>query len=206
MRKPWERLYRRHRLQYGGSYDLGLLEPHLRPGMLVLDAGCGDGKTAELLTRTCEVVACDFSRDALLSMRSQRNLYGRAYMVECNILSLPFDDKMFDVILCVHVLSHMLEDERVRAARELERTAKAGGYLFVEGFGRSDLRYGRGEEIEPFTFARKNGIATHFFTEGEIPSLFPRLELVQEVRVQRRAVFGSVSGKRDYVRVLLRKA
>lgn len=204
-REAWQRLYEKHGLQYGGSGDIAPLEPLLRSEMIVLDAGCGDGKTAEVLARKCEVVGCDFSREALLSLRSQRDLGDRANLVECNILSLPFDDEMFDAVTCVHMLSHMLSPDRVKAAGEISRVLKKGGHVFAEGFGKSDLRYGQGEELEDSSFLRGTGILTHFFSGGEIPSLFSGLDLVQELGVQKRVSFGAVAGKRDLVRVLLRK-
>lgn len=204
-RRAWENLHAKRGLQYGGSGDLGMLDPFLRKGSLALDAGCGDGKTTEALSRKCEVVACDFSREALMKLRTQREKDYDANLVQCNIISIPFHHKMFDILVCVHTLSHMLEKERITAAAELARVLKPSGYLFVEGFGRGDIRYGEGTEIEEATFLRGSGISTHYFSDGEIAALFPYLELVSEVSVVRRVSFGARAGKRDTIRALLKK-
>ncbi len=204
-REAWQRLYSRHGLQFGGSGEISMLEPHLRPDKLVLDAGCGDGKTTAALARRAEVVGCDFSREALLSLHSQRDPEGVVNLVECNILNLPFESNKFHAVSCVHTLSHIVEHDRLRAASELQRVLAPGGHLFVEGFGRADLRYGEGELVEDSSYVRGNGIVTHYFQEGEIPSVFEGLALLSEISVLKRVSFGPRAGKRDLIRVLMVK-
>lgn len=204
-REAWQRLYAKHGLQYGGTGDLGPLEQHLKKGMVALDAGCGDGKTTEQIARRCDVVGCDFSREALMSLRSAREREGIVDLVECNISYLPFESEKFDAVTCVHTLSHMPLKERTRAAAELSRVLKKDGYLLAEGFGKGDLRFGEGDEVEDSSFLRGNGILTHYFQEGEMLSLFEGLEPVQETGILRRVSFGAVAGRRDLRRALLRK-
>lgn len=204
-REAWQRLYSRHGLQYGGLGDIHPLEPFLKRGMVALDAGCGDGKTTELMARRCEVIGSDFSREALFSLRSQRPALSSVDLVECELLSLPFDSEKFDAVACVHAISHMLKKERSRVARELARVLKPSGHLLVEGFGREDLRCGDGSELESGTFLRGNGILTHYFDEREIPHLFRDLELVSETPTTRRVSFGAVSGRREIIRAVMRK-
>jgi cyclopropane fatty-acyl-phospholipid synthase-like methyltransferase len=205
-REAWQRLYSKRGLHYGGTGDLSLLVPHLKKGMLVLDAGCGDGKTAEALARLCEVVACDFSREALNSLRSQRDPERMVELVECNLRSTPFAPEKYGAVTCVHTLSHMVERERAAAAEQLSRVLARGGYMYLEAFGRGDMRYGKGEEVEPSSFLRGDGIMTHYFQEGEVGALFPGLEAVAEVASVRRIVFGATAGKREVIKVLLKKA
>lgn len=204
-REAWQRLYAKHGIQYGGSGDIGPLEQVLRPGMRVLDAGCGDGKTTEILAKRAEVVACDFSREALTSMRQQRGKDMDANLVECELGSLPFADEKFDAVACVHSLSHMMERDRAGAAREIVRTVVPGGHVLIEGFSPDDLRYGVGEEVERASFLRGSGIMTHYFEPHEIQHIFEGLEAVSETTLVRRVSFGARAGKRSVVRVLMRK-
>jgi len=205
-RDAWQRLYSRHGLQYGGSGDLGPLAHVLRSDMLVLDAGCGDGKTTEVLSRVCEVVGCDFSREALLSFRAQRMREHEINVVESNLSYLPFELEKFDAIACVHALSHLSERERKQAAAEFVRVTKRGGHILIEGFGTGDLRFGEGTQVESASFLRGNGILTHYFSEGEIPGLFPGLEVVSELAARKRVSFGAKAGRREIVRVFLKRA
>jgi cyclopropane fatty-acyl-phospholipid synthase-like methyltransferase len=204
-RAAWQRLYAKHGLQYGGVGDIRPLEPYLVPGMLVLDAGCGDGKTTELLAKKCEVVGCDFSREALISLRSQRPALHQLNLVECNILKLPFEHEKFDAVSCVHALSHMNAEDRSSAAAEISNVLKRGGYVLLEAFGRRDVRFGEGVEVEEATYLRGNGIMTHYFLEGEIPLLFPSFATISEVSEVRRISLGAVAGKRDTMRTLMQK-
>ena len=204
-RQAWQRLYSKRGLQYGGSGDISMLRPVLRKDSFVLDAGCGDGKITEMLARSSDVVGCDFSREALLKLREQRDHGIDVDIVECDITHLPFVAEKFDLVSCVHTLSHLTSDGRTKAAGQLSDAIRSGGHLFVEVFGRGDIRFGEGEEIEAFTFKRGDGIMTHYFQEGEIPSLFRGLETVTESGVMRRVAYGAVAGKRDVIRVLMRK-
>ncbi len=126
-------------------------------------------------------------------------------MVECELSSLPFDSEKFDAVACVHAISHLLKKERSRVARELARVLKPQGHLLVEGFGRDDLRYGEGSELESGTYLRGNGIITHYFEEREIAHIFKDLELISETPTTTRVSFGAVSGRREIIRAVMRK-
>ena len=101
-RDAWQRLYAKRGLQYGGSADVKALSPFLRKDALILDAGCGDGKMTEAIARTSDVVGCDFSREALQAIRTQRDIEGHVNLVECNITDLPFESEKFDVVVCAY--------------------------------------------------------------------------------------------------------
>ncbi|HIH01549.1 TPA: class I SAM-dependent methyltransferase, partial [Thermoplasmata archaeon] len=126
-------------------------------------------------------------------------------LVECDITSIPFSEEKFNLVSCVHTLSHLHSEDRARAARQISRVVRSGGHVFVEVFGRGDLRFGEGEEVEAFSFRRGDGILTHYFQEGEVQSLFPEMELVSEIGSLRRVTYGTVAGKRDVLRVLMRR-
>jgi SAM-dependent methyltransferase len=88
--------------------------------------------------------------------------------------SLPFRTAVFDAVFALHVLGHAEGPGRQRMASEIFRVLRNGGELFFRGFAVGDMRYGKGEEIEPGTFRRGNGIITHYFTEQETKELFSR--------------------------------
>lgn len=54
------------------------------------------------------------------------DLYAPHVDVKADILNLPFDDGVFDVIFCNHVLEHIEDDNK--AMRELFRVMKSGGF------------------------------------------------------------------------------
>ncbi len=204
-RQAWQRLYSKRGFQYGGSGELSIVRSLLKKDSLVLDAGCGDGKMTESLARLSEVVGCDFSREALLKLKEQRGDEIDVDLVECDIARTPFASEKFDLVSCVHTLSHLSAEDRRTAAARISEVVKKGGHVFVEVFGRGDVRFGQGEEVEPFSFIRGNGIMTHYFQEGEVPSLFPDLAVVSEGGSMKPVAFGAKAGRRDVIRVLLLK-
>lgn len=50
--------------------------------------------------------------------------------VRMDITNILFDDNTFDVILCVHVLEHVMDDRK--AMRELYRVLKPGGWAILQ--------------------------------------------------------------------------
>ena len=75
--------------------------PSLRPGMRLLDVGCGPGSITRGLAQRLapdEVVGLDLSRDTLAAAReeaAQRGLTNLTY-VEGSVYQLPFPDASFD--------------------------------------------------------------------------------------------------------------
>jgi MPBQ/MSBQ methyltransferase len=88
---------------------------------------------------------------------------------------IPFRNGSFDVIIASHITGHLSRSGRQCLAREVLRLLNSGGTFFFRDFSVQDFRYGHGEEIETGTFARKNGIATHYFTGDEVMGLFSGL-------------------------------
>jgi ubiquinone/menaquinone biosynthesis C-methylase UbiE len=100
---------------------------------------------------------------------------------------LPFRDGCFDVVLSFHVLEHLYRREREQAAEEMLRVLRPGGELRFKAFSRADMRFGRGEEVEPGTFARGAGVLTHYFSAEEVRELFDRAveTYFEEIRIEK---------------------
>ncbi|MBI0584008.1 MAG: class I SAM-dependent methyltransferase [Methanomassiliicoccus sp.] len=168
-RDHWEREYSKpDPVWKGPPADLPLLE-----GGRVLELGCGGGKTAAGLVKVAgEVVGIDHSRKGLHACTRSASS-PRLELVEGDVRCLPFSGRSFDHVVAYHVLGHLLEDDRRRAIAEIDRVLRPGGSIHVRTFSARDMRAGEGEEVEPGTFLRGNGIRTHYFTDEEMVSLFP---------------------------------
>jgi SAM-dependent methyltransferase len=167
--KAWENEYGKS--TWKGHYSLGLLDPAVKKGRL-LDAGCGSGKySLPLRMRGFDVVGMDVSFKALQMLReSSKARELNIDILAGNVFQLPFKEDSFDLIWCYGVLQHFLLKERDCAIREFARILRTEGVLFMEVFGKEDMRYG-GIEVEPGTFSRKNGIVYHYFDKPEIEGL-----------------------------------
>lgn len=102
----------------------------------------------------------------------------RPEFVAADAVHLPFKGSTFDAVFAFHVLGHIREGDRIKAAGEAARVLKAKGRLFFLEFGVEDMRAGRGEEVETMTFRRGGGVTTHYFTEAEVLELFDMLRPV----------------------------
>jgi len=183
--KAWNREHKSS--IWKGHYSLKILEPNCKKGRL-LDAGCGSGKyTIPLKMRGFDVVAVDVSSGAL----KQANANSKAHKLDvellaANVCELPFSDGSFDIIWCYGVLQHLLAKERERAICEFGRLLQNDGILFIEVFGEEDMRYG-GNEVEPGTFSRKNGIVYHYFNKNELNDMLKGFScLIEESRKEKR--------------------
>ena len=98
-------------------------------GRVVLDAGVGAGRYAEVMARWgAEVVGVDLTRaiDA-----AAQNLQGRptVQLVQADIFALPFRDQTFDIAYSIGVLHHT--PDTAAAFRRVAAVVKKGGQLAV---------------------------------------------------------------------------
>ncbi|VVB64391.1 Ubiquinone biosynthesis O-methyltransferase [uncultured archaeon] len=173
-RKAWEKDYKsRGRLWGGGLPFL----PDLPLDSRVLELGCGNGKTLSAALRyPWSLTALDTSDEAVRLGRIAAQ--EKADLLVADACLLPFRELAFDAVFAFHVVGHVLHADRETMAAEATRVLKFGGKLFLRDFGMEDMRIGIGEEVEPGTFRRGQGVTTHYFTEDEAENLFSLMEPV----------------------------
>jgi SAM-dependent methyltransferase len=124
---------RSHRSRTAASSAAYLLD-RLRPGLSLLDVGCGPGTiTADLaaIVAPGHVVAIDAAPDVLATAREvaeERGLTNVEFAVG-DVHALEFPDSSFDVVHAHQVLQHVADP--AGALRELRRVCKPGGVVAV---------------------------------------------------------------------------
>ncbi len=127
-----ESVLRSHRWRTADN-SAGYLLPLLRPGLRLLDVGCGPGTiTMDLADRvapTGSVTALEQTQDALDLARAEAGRRGtpNVSFVVGDVHDLALPDDAFDVVHAHQVLQHL--PDPVRALREMRRVCRPGGVV-----------------------------------------------------------------------------
>ena len=96
-------------------------------GKLVLDAGCGAGRFAEVALKQfkANLIACDLSN--AVEACQQNVLPNQPLICQASIYDLPFRPGLFDFVYCIGVIQHT--PDPMGAIRSLCRLVKPGGQI-----------------------------------------------------------------------------
>lgn len=114
--------------------NAAFLLPHLKPGMRLLDVGCGGGSITLGLARAVapgETVGIDLSGPSIEHARELASTQGVASVrfEAGDAAKLPFEDGSFDAVFAHAVLQHVEDPSKV--ARELRRVLRPCGVIAV---------------------------------------------------------------------------
>ncbi|OYU18831.1 MAG: 3-demethylubiquinone-9 3-O-methyltransferase [Rhodobacteraceae bacterium PARR1] len=108
-------------------------------GRDVLDLGCAGGFMAEALAkRGAQVTGIDPAADAINAARAHARAGGLRIGYDVGVgESLPYDDASFDAVVCVDVLEHVADLDRVLS--EVARTLRPGGLFLFDTINRNPI-------------------------------------------------------------------
>jgi SAM-dependent methyltransferase len=95
---------------------------------IILDAGCGTGAMFKVLQKYGSVHGIDQSKEAVAFAKA-KNIAQEVRLG--SISSLPYQEKSFDVVVCLDVLYHEKAGNDDDALREFYRVLRPGGTLIV---------------------------------------------------------------------------
>ncbi len=105
----------------------------VRPGLRVLEPGCGSGRLTAFLSRAVEptgtVLAFDVS-GGMIRRALGRGLPRQVRFLQASADAVPAEDASFDLIVCFCVFPHFLEPARTLS--ELCRVLRPGGRLVIQ--------------------------------------------------------------------------
>lgn len=115
----------------------------IRPGMKILELGCGDGtlwkENISLLPEDIHITTTDISegmlRDARRAIGAENHRF--TYQV-VDAAQIPFDDNSFDLVIANHVLFYC--DDIAKVCREAKRVLKPGGIFLCSAYGEKHMQ------------------------------------------------------------------
>lgn len=133
--QQWENAYRTAKNEefFEQAFDYITFFLNAPKNSTILDVGCGIcTHSIRLANRGFLVLAVDFSGDVLKMAEANvqnSGLQDKIKLQREDVLSLRFEDEMFDYTLCWGVLMHIPDIEK--AISELSRVLKPGGTLII---------------------------------------------------------------------------
>lgn len=95
----------------------------------ILDAGCGEGYISRLLASSfcnAKITGLEYNVEAIhIAKKMSPNIN----FIQGNIMSMPFPDNAFDIVVCTEVLEHL--DQPEKALKETLRISMGGVLVTV---------------------------------------------------------------------------
>ena len=144
---------------------------------LIGDIGCGNGKNM-VYRKDCYNYGCDLS-DNLVKICLKKDLN----VVLGNILNIPYNNDIFNYVLCVAVIHHLDSViKRKRAIDELIRITKPGGNIFILVWAfeqeYSSKKFNKQENLIDWKDNKGNILGKRYyyvFKKNELESLIPKM-------------------------------
>ena len=116
---------------------------HIRPGLRILELGCGDGtlwtENLSLIPEDISITLSDISsgmlRDARRAIGSSDTRFAfRAF--DCK--KIPYKDESFDLVIANHVLFYC--DDIPAVLKEIRRVLSPGGHFLCSAYGKAHMQ------------------------------------------------------------------
>jgi SAM-dependent methyltransferase len=183
----WDELFKQERIQKAFERPDGRVIEFVRQTKgrgRALDLGCGTGRhTICLAQRGYKVTAADLSRKALrLTAKRLEEESLSAHLVCCDMASLPFRPRSFEVVLSIHTLYHQRLDGIKMSMAQIHDILSDGGQALLTFNSTKSHAYGEGTQIEPHTFVPRSddeaGIPHHYLDRPRLLDLVAAFEIV----------------------------
>ncbi|MDO8524277.1 MAG: class I SAM-dependent methyltransferase [bacterium] len=186
-------------------------------GLSVLDLGCGTGRNSNYLASLGNtVVGVDISKTAIDIAKNRANEMQIgdkvSYVVGDMGESYPFADNYFDLVLDITSSNSLNEKERDIYIKEVYRTLKKGGYLFIRGLckdgdknAKNLLKLSPGKEYDTYII-KELDLMERVFSEKDFKEFYGKYFKIEKlIKKSGYAKFQNQSYKRNYWLAYLQK-
>lgn len=157
-----------------------------RKAVKVLDLGCGAGRHVVYMAfKGFEAYGADISETGLKKTKERLKENSlNAFLVKCDMKSLPFIDQCFDVTICLNTIYHQKLSGIRQTISEVHRILRENGLFLINFHSKRSHRYGEGVKIEENTFMDRSGpekgVLHHFVDQNELEQLFQNFRIVEK--------------------------
>lgn len=137
------RLHRDYSVNHQGWFPWIYDQCRIRPGMRILELGCGDGtlwtENLEKLPIGIHIVLSDISEGMLRDARRSIGQEDSRFDFHCfDCASIPFEENSFDLVIANHVLFYC--DDLPRVCQEVKRVLKPEGAFLCSAYGPNHMK------------------------------------------------------------------
>lgn len=142
----------------------------------ILIPGSGYGRHTKLFsTNNYQVVGIEISE---IAFELSKKFDPKTKFINSSVLEVNELTKKFDAIFCFNVLHLFTEDNRIKFLKNCYNHLSPEGFCFFTVFSDKESSFGKGKEIEKYTFESKPGRPIHFFTEADLIHHFNNYHLL----------------------------
>lgn len=171
----WNKSYEQKGQQWRGHFNLKQYEQYLNLEGNVLELGSGDGNTAsQMLNKANRIVCLDIAKSSF-QVLPIKDL--PVVKTVGDARSLPLKSNNYTTVICRHVLTHAKHGDEMLILQEISRVLSDNGTVLIKVFTPNDMRFGKGENIEPGTFLRGDNLIWRFYSEEELKGLVEKAGL-----------------------------
>lgn len=187
----WDNIYRKEE----NKWKLETPLPEIFKNKSILELGVGNGKTLSsiLNQKPKSVSAIDFSQESITIIKKK---YPSVDAIKSNLLSLPFKENSFDIVVCSFILNNLKEKEIPKAISEIDRVLKSKGNILFSDFGEGDYRIKE---------KREDKLEIRAFSTSQVKELFSKFNIIQLETTTTSPIRNKPSLKRKRIFMLAKK-
>ncbi len=149
---------------------LGNLKNDLKD-KLVLEAGCGAGRFTEiLLQKGARLVSSDLSTAVEVNL-GNFPLSDNHIIIQADINDMPYQDEVFDVVICLGVIQHTPDPDATIA--NLFKLVKKGGFLIIDHYTFTKSHLFRSAPLYRLYLKKKSANETLRITQNLVKKYLP---------------------------------
>jgi cyclopropane fatty-acyl-phospholipid synthase-like methyltransferase len=167
----WDQRFKASEYIFGTEPNVFLASQRalFKPGMRVLEIGCGEGRNAVWLAQAgCLVTGVDISTAALAKAASLAVLHKvEVRWIHADVRQWQWEAQAFDVVVCIFI-QFAAPEGRTRIFAGVQETLKTGGTLVLQGYTPRQLQFSSGGPRDP----------DHLYTPELLRDSLPGFEIV----------------------------